>query len=98
MAKHLISEEKVEKHCSVKLLCLLLRNDINRILESTDGEVGTKFLKIVVKLGNYFFNNSMEPIFNGINLYSHISDNCNLLGKNCNIQAITLRRPFLNFT
>lgn len=52
MAKHPISEEKVEKHCSIKLLCLLLRNDINRILESTYGEVGTKFLKIVVKLGN----------------------------------------------
>ena len=52
-AKNLIPEEKAENHRSFKMLCLLLWNAINRILESVYGEGETQFLKkIIMKLGN----------------------------------------------
>lgn len=51
-AKNLISEKKCENHCSIN--CLLSKNDVYRILESTYVGAGAKDVLIIVKLGNYF--------------------------------------------
>lgn len=84
---------KIWRKCWESLLCFFLRNDIIIILESTYGVYGTKFLKIIVKLGNYVINsmepNSMESTYAPTNL-----TNITYWGENHNIWAITIEAAF----